>query len=68
MCESPVIVGIKDIADYLKRSHEVVRKMIKRGELPATLKYGAYMTTQQTLDKWLENEAMNRTQNDSQKG
>lgn len=62
MCESPVIVGINDIANYLKRSTGVVRKMIQQGELPVTFKYNAYMTTQHILDEWLKEQ----TQNDSQ--
>jgi len=54
MCESPVIVGINDIANYLKRSKTIVRKMIKNNELPVSLKHGAYMTSVRLLDEWLE--------------
>ncbi len=54
MCESPVIVGINDIANYLKRSKTIVRKMIQNNELPVSLKHGAYMTSARLLDEWLE--------------
>lgn len=62
MCESPVIVGIDDISNYLKRSRGVVRKLIQEGELPVALKHGAYMTAKQLLDDWLKQEI---TQNSS---
>lgn len=61
--DSPVIVGIEEIAAYLKRSCRVVRRMIHSGELPVAWKHGAYMTSRTLLDEWLQKEA---TQNDSQ--
>ena len=66
MCQisaSTVLVGIEEIAAYLRRSRRVVRRMIHSGELPVTLKHGAYMTSRQILDEWLEREA---TQNEGQ--
>ena len=54
MCESPVIVGIADIANYLRRSKNVIRDMIRDNELPVMYQRGAYMTSVHLLDKWLE--------------
>lgn len=55
--DSPVIVGVEEIAAYLRRSRRVVRRMIHSGELPVALKHGAYMTSKQMLDDWLKKEA-----------
>ena len=61
--DSPVIVGIEEISSYLRRSRGVVRRMVQSGELPVTLKHGAYMTSKKLLDEWLQREA---TQSDMQ--
>lgn len=51
--ESPVIVGLEDIAAYLRRSKPTVRKMIEADELPVKLVRGAYMTSKSALNEWL---------------
>lgn len=55
--DSPVIVGIEEIAAYLRRSTKIVHRMIRYGDLPVTWKHGAYMTSRQLLDEWLQKEA-----------
>lgn len=47
-----VLVGLREIADYLRRGPRVVRRMIRDG-LPVSLEEGAYMTTTNALDAWL---------------
>ncbi len=54
--DSPVLVGIREISAYLRRNRESVRRMIRSGDLPVTLKQGAYMTSKRLLDEWLQRE------------
>lgn len=61
--ETTVLVGIDEIAAYLRRSRGVVRRMVHNGELPVVLKHGAFMSSQELLKQWLEKEA---TQDDMQ--
>jgi len=54
--DSPVLVGLSDIAAYIKRSKPIVRRMIRNREIPVRLIHGAYMTTTEALDDWLRQE------------
>jgi hypothetical protein len=54
-----VLVGIREISEHLRRSPRVVRRLIREG-LPATLEHGAYMTTTQALEGWINERAVKR--------
>jgi methylmalonyl-CoA mutase cobalamin-binding subunit len=54
---STVLVGIREIAEHLRRGPKVVRRLIRDKGLPVTLEEGAYMTTPQALDLWVTERA-----------
>lgn len=58
MQEQPtVLVGVREIADYMRRGPRVIRRLIREG-LPVTLEQGAYMTTTRALEVWLHDRAL----------
>ena len=59
--QTTVLVGVREIAEYLRRGPRVVRRMIKRDDLPVTLEQGAYMTTTSALDDWLYKRSLNNS-------
>lgn len=59
--QEQILVGTREIADYMRRSRNVVRRLIKEG-MPVSFEHGAYMTTTAAINKWLFERAINRTQ------
>lgn len=59
MDQPTVLVGVREIAEYLRRGPKVVRRMIRDSQLPVSLEQGAYMTTTTALDAWLSDRALN---------
>lgn len=50
--------GMKEIADYVGRSHETVLKMIRVAGLPAKKIVGSWVSSRSLIDAWIQEQAL----------
>lgn len=50
--EAQPLIGVKEIAAYIYRSERTVKRMLKRGDIPARKIGGLWETDSATIDRW----------------
>lgn len=64
MPQSDILVGLREIAEYLQRGLTVVRRLVRNDELPVALIHNAYMTRMKLLDEWMEDQCKDKKMDD----